>query len=71
MTKEEQYLEDLLTVDEVICILETIKSKHGENIRVGAVNYKNFNDPTVDIDYVEPQVIKTSVTGDNLIVVIN
>jgi hypothetical protein len=70
MMNKEEYLEDLLTLDEVIHMLEIIKSKHGGNIKVADVSYSGTIDsPVVDIDMIEPQVIKTSVTDDELIVV--
>lgn len=69
MTKEE-YLEDLLTLDEIIHMLETIKSKHGGDIKVADVSYSGTVDsPVVDIDMIEPQVIMTSFTDEELIVV--
>ena len=69
MTKEE-YLEDLLTLNELLDMLQNIKVKYGGNIKVAEVTYSgNVNKPTVDIDMIEPQVILTSVTDDELIVV--
>lgn len=69
MTKEE-YLEDLLTLDDLLNTLQNIKAKHGGDIKVAEVTYSGtVNKPTVDIDMIEPQVILTSVTDDKLIVV--
>lgn len=69
MTKEE-YLEDLLTLDELINRLQNTKAKFGGDIKVADVTYSGtVNNPTVDIDMIEPQVIMTSVTDDELIVV--
>ena len=70
MRTKEEYLEDLLTLNELLDILQNIKVKYGGNIKVAEVTYSgNVNKPTVDIDMIEPQVILTSVTDDELIVV--
>jgi hypothetical protein len=61
--------EELQTIDDIVSKLLEIKAKYG-NIKVAEVTYSsNVNKPTVDIDMIEPQVILTSVTDDELIVV--
>lgn len=69
LTKEE-YLEDLLTLDEMINRLQLIRNRFGGSVKVAAVTYSGTVDsPIVDIDMIEPQVIMTSVTEEHLIVV--
>ena len=47
--------------------MQNIKANYGGSIKVADVSYSGtIDNPTVDIDMIEPQVIMTSVTDDEV-----